>query len=171
MMKHLLLASSTVALLCAPRLSAQAQPGPDNPMPTEEPAPPPPVPPPVPARAAPAPARATGQWAYTQQYGWIWMPYGSQYEQVPATQTSDDVYPQEYVYMPFYGWTWLDAPWIWGWGPSLYFSVGGVGHFSWYHPHAVAARGGVGVRGQIGGGHISGGHLGGRVGGHGGGRR
>src|SRR4051812_25628130 len=22
---------------------------------------------------------ATGQWVYTQQYGWVWMPYGDQY--------------------------------------------------------------------------------------------
>ncbi len=23
-------------------------------------------------------APATGQWVYTQQYGWVWMPYGDQ---------------------------------------------------------------------------------------------
>jgi hypothetical protein len=72
------------------------------------------------------------------------------------------VYPQEYVYAPLYGWTWLNAPWIWGWGPELYFGVGGFGHFGWYRPHAIAVHGaGPGARGHFGGGHFGGGHFGG----------
>jgi hypothetical protein len=188
MMKHLFLALSTAALLCAPMSSAWAQPGPEDPEasdadpaeavpppPTTQPAPPPRIPPPIQARAAPA----TGQWVYTQQYGWIWMPYGDQYVQAPAAaQASTDASPMEYVYAPVYGWTWVNAPWIWGWGPELYFGVGGAGHFGWYHPRAIVGHGaGPRVVGRLGGGHFGGGHFGGghfgggHFGGHGGGHR
>jgi hypothetical protein len=73
---------------------------------------------------------AQGQWVYTQQYGWVWMPYGSQYTYAP---TQAGVYPSEYVYYPTYGWTWIAAPWVFGWGVSPYFGVYGPSHFGWYH--------------------------------------
>ena len=82
---------------------------------------------------APESAEATnaqGQWVYTQQYGWVWMPYGSQYTYAP---TQAGVYPSEYVYYPSYGWTWIAAPWVFGWGVSPYFGVYGPSHFGWYH--------------------------------------
>lgn len=89
------------------------------------------APQPMPQAAEPAPAQ--GQWVYTQQYGWVWMPYGSQYTYTP-TQTG--VYPSEYVYYPSYGWTWVVAPWVFGWGTTPYFGVYGASHFGWYH-HAT----------------------------------
>jgi hypothetical protein len=81
------------------------------------------------AQAAPV-AAAQGQWVYTQQYGWVWMPYGSQYTYTP-TQTG--VYPSEYVYSPSYGWSWVVAPWVFGWGITPYYGVYGASHFGWYH--------------------------------------
>src|SRR4029077_1075561 len=86
---------------------------------------------PAPEMAQPAPtATAQGQWVYTQQYGWVWMPYGSQYTYTPA-QTG--VYPSEYVYSPSYGWSWVVAPWVFGWGITPYFGVYGASHFGWYN--------------------------------------
>jgi hypothetical protein len=69
------------------------------------------------------------------------------------------VYPSEYVYRPSYGWVWLSAPWVYGYGPSLYFGIGGPRYYGWY-------RGGYvrhGVRGYYGGrGHYTRGYYGGR---------
>jgi hypothetical protein len=73
-------------------------------------------------------APATGQWVYTNQYGWVWMPYGSAFTSVPA---NGDV-PNMYVYYPSVGWTWVVAPWVWGWGPMPYFGAYGYGRFGWY---------------------------------------
>src|ERR1017187_3920509 len=56
---------------------------------------------------------SAGQWVYTEQYGWVWMPYGDQYT---YEGTAYDTSPYAYVYYPSYGWAWLAAPWIWGWG-------------------------------------------------------
>ncbi len=98
-------------------------------------APPPPPPEAAPAEAAPEAqaaadqAQADGQWLYTDQYGWIWAPYGDQYSSIPSSEDSD---PYEYCYEPNYGWTWLAAPWIFGWGPWPYFGYGGVARFGWY---------------------------------------
>jgi hypothetical protein len=75
-------------------------------------------------------APAQGQWVYTQQYGWVWMPYGSQYTYTPSQA---GIYPSEYVYYPSYGWTWVTAPWVFGWGVSPYFGVYGASHFGWYN--------------------------------------
>ncbi|MGA9652706.1 MAG: hypothetical protein WBV96_02230, partial [Polyangia bacterium] len=46
------------------------------------------------------------------------MPYGGQYT---YEGTASDASPYSYVYYPSYGWMWLAAPWIWGWGviPTL----------------------------------------------------
>jgi len=94
------------------------------------PAPPakPPAPPPK-ARAADAQTAPSGQWVYTQQYGWVWMPHGDAYSYVPPDGYGE---PYEYVYYPAYGWTWVVAPWIWGFGPWPYFGVFGPAHFGWF---------------------------------------
>ena len=104
---------------------------PANPAPTANPPAPPETPPAPPADSggaaspdananAPAP---TGQWVYTQQYGWVWMPYGAQYTYEP---TSEGSYPYTYVYYPAWAaWTWVAAPWVWGWGPVPWFGVAG----------------------------------------------
>jgi len=126
-------------------------------------APPPPVAqpaPPVAQQAAPAPApmqaqaQANGQWVYTQQRGWLWMPYGEQYVYAPEGVAQ----PSAYVYAPAYGWTWIDAPWVWGWGPQIRFSLGGPIRFGWYH-HGFARPY---YRGVYRGGHYYGGHYYGR---------
>lgn len=128
----------------------------DEPPPTEAPPAPPPaeVPPAPPqAQAQPAPV-PPGQWVYTQQYGWIWMPYADAYTQVPPSGSGT---PYAYVYYPAYGWTWLAAPWVWGIGPWPVFGVWGPVRFAWYshgwwryparwHYHAPA-YGGWGHRG------------------------
>ena len=81
------------------------------------------APQPVPQMApAPQPQASSGQWVYTEQYGWVWMPYGNQYTYEGTAYGSE---PYAYVYYPTYGWTWLAAPWVWGWGAYPYF--GGVG--------------------------------------------
>src|SRR4029079_230546 len=101
----------------------QAQPG--TAAPHEQP-PPPPAQPPAPPQQQPpqtysvqAPAQpgapAQGQWVYTSQYGWVWMPYGAQYTYEPSYAGA---YPSSYVYYPAYGWTWVAAPWVWGFGIS-----------------------------------------------------
>jgi hypothetical protein len=69
---------------------------------------------------------SSGQWVYTSQYGWIWMPYGSEYTYQPD---QDGVYPYSYVYAPAYGWAWLASPWVWGWGALPY-----VGYYGSYYP-------------------------------------
>src|SRR5512137_1597510 len=79
--------------------------------------------PPPPGAYEPAPAvqgapeadgnGVSGQWVYTSQYGWVWMPHGDAYVNVPATGDA----PNMYVYYPSVGWAWVVAPWVWGWGP------------------------------------------------------
>jgi hypothetical protein len=58
-------------------------------------------PPPPPPDAAPQPS---GQWVYTQEYGYVWMPYGDQY----VSQGS------AYVFRVGIGWRWVAAPWLYG---------------------------------------------------------
>ncbi len=70
-----------------------------------------------------------GQWVYTQQYGWLWMPYGEAFTQVPQ---DDQGQPYMYVYGPSLGWSWVVAPWVWGWGPYPYYGVYGPSHYWWY---------------------------------------
>jgi hypothetical protein len=93
--------------------------------------PPPPVAIPEPGLQQPQqeiqpPAVPSGQWVNTWQYGWVWMPYGAPYTAVYGSQ------PVMYVYGPVFGWTWVAAPWVWGWGPWPYFGVAGYAHFCWY---------------------------------------
>jgi hypothetical protein len=98
------------------------------PPPEETPAPPPQAqaqPQPQPQQQAPP-----GQWVYTQQYGWLWMPYSDTYTQVPANGWGE---PYAYVYYPAYStWTWVAAPWVWGFGPWPVFGVFGPARFGWY---------------------------------------
>jgi hypothetical protein len=116
---------------------------------------------PDPAQAAGQQAPATGQWVYTQQYGWVWMPYGDQYTYSP---TQAGTYPQEYVYSPSYGWSWLAAPWVFGWGVSPYWGVYGPAHFGWYGRLAGGGfrgyNGGYGYRNGYGGYGYRGGYAG-----------
>lgn len=83
-----------------------------------------PVAPPAPVAAPSAP----GQWVYTTQYGWVWMPYGAAYTYLPA----GDAYPDMYVYWPSVGWRWVVAPWVWGVGPRPYFGLYGWARYGWY---------------------------------------
>ncbi len=85
-----------------------------------------------------------GQWVYTQQYGWVWMPYGARY--VSEGSTGDES-PYAYVYEPSIGWCWLAAPWVWGWGAYPYFGARGPGRFGWYTGLMHAGYGWGGYRG------------------------
>jgi hypothetical protein len=119
---------------------------------------------PVYTAAPPVPAvSAQGQWVYTDQYGYIWVPEGS-----------STVYVQEqpyvYLYTPTYGWTWYGSPWGPGryyYGPWVHRAWGAprVWHRGgWYAPHVVVAPHVVGPRVYRGGGgygHAGGGHRGG----------
>lgn len=105
---------------------------PSGPPPSAIPPPPPQMAPPpaaAPVQPLPTPRPAgTGQWVFTEQYGWVWMPYGSNYTYVPT----DGGTPSMYVYYPEAGWCWVVAPWLWGLGPRPYFSVGGPNYFVWF---------------------------------------
>jgi hypothetical protein len=73
-------------------------------------------------------AASDGQWVYTEQYGWVWMPYGDKFTHVPP----DGGVPNMYVYYPEAGWCWVIAPWLWGWGPRPYFGMLGPGFYGWW---------------------------------------
>jgi hypothetical protein len=108
----------------------------------------------VPPTAQPAGApventSGSGQWVYTGQYGWVWMPYGDQYSSAPEGTTD----PYAYVYNPSSGWGWLAAPWLLGWGPIPYFGALGPYRFGWYGGPGFFRGGyGFGYRGGFGGG-------------------
>jgi hypothetical protein len=140
----------------APPAPAQAQqpaqpPVNTSPAPAEQPSSPPPesmppappVAPPIEApaqmSAPPAPTSwqaervnvppVNGQWVYTAQYGWIWIPFGPQFVHVPTGGAP----PQMFVFYPAAGgWTWVVAPWVWGLGPQPYWGVHGVNAFPWW---------------------------------------
>ncbi len=98
--------------------------------PSAPPSTPPPAHPSPPPTAEPAPsATPPGQWAFTTQYGWLWMPYADVYTYAPPDGWGQ---PYEYVYWPAYGWTWVAAPWVWGFGPWPFFGVIGPVHFGWW---------------------------------------
>jgi hypothetical protein len=69
-----------------------------------------------------------GQWVYTSQYGWLWMPYDNTYTYLPP----EGGVPDMYVYYPSVGWSWVVAPWIWGYGPVPYYGACGTVGFAWY---------------------------------------
>jgi hypothetical protein len=118
----------------------------------DEQAPPPEAAPPA-TESAPAPpaappaagVQAQGQWVYTDQYGWIWVPAGSE-------ATTVNAQPYVYLYAPAYGWTWFVSPWGLGpyragpWihaGPRWGVGVGApyryyTGPRTWYGYHGVA---------------------------------
>jgi hypothetical protein len=79
-------------------------------------------------QSAPAPT-ATGQWVFTSQYGWVWMPYGNQYVDEGYSGSPS---PYAYVYAVNIGWSWVAAPWLWGWGPYPYFGIRGPHYYGWY---------------------------------------
>ncbi len=135
----LLLSLLTPAAALGAEPSSPAQPAPQAEAPPDASVPPPPEAqppaPPAQAEASPPiqapPARAApdGQWVYTAQYGWVWMPYDRGYVRAPP-----DGEPYMFVYGPTLGWTWVAAPWVWGWGPVPRFGVwSGVGFFWWGH--------------------------------------
>jgi len=153
-------------------------------------------PPPVPAAQAPqyppAPQvteqmAVQGEWVYTDQYGWTWVPYGS-------SALTVGVQPYVYLFAPSFGWRWFVSPWGvgpfhyggWGWGPRWgprYAPPRGLAGFHYapgpgargvYAPHsyAGAVHGGPpihagGAAHGFGGGHVGGAmHGGGGGGGH-----
>jgi hypothetical protein len=81
----------------------------------------------VDAPRPPAAAPADGQWVFTHQYGWIWLPYDRAYTYVPA-----DGYPAMFVYDGTLGWRWVAAPWVFGWGPTPHWGARGPAYFSWH---------------------------------------
>jgi hypothetical protein len=99
---------------------------------------------------------------FTQQYGWLWMPYEGTYTQVAP----DAALAYSYVFYPTFGWRWVVAPWVLGFGVAPYWGPLGVTHFGWRaRPRFVAPTPFRG-RGWTGMGHGPVGHVG-RVGGHG----
>jgi hypothetical protein len=122
-MKRVEVTLATMLALAGPVRSASAQESVAQSPPSDwENVPPPPTPPPETSVGA-------GQWVYTDQYGWIWIPYGDEFTYVPPGGTGA---PYEYVYYPSYGWTWVAAPWIWGYETWPYFGVYGAASFGWY---------------------------------------
>ena len=105
---------------------------PATPPPTTPPPPPPAVLPKPPSEQPQGTSRQKpaedGQWVYTEQYGWVWMPYGDKYTHLPP----DGSPPNMYVYYPDAGWCWVVAPWLWGWGPMPYFGLFGPHYYGWY---------------------------------------
>ncbi len=81
----------------------------------------------APVSAPPKAPPVDGQWVYTNQYGWVWMPYAQSYTYVP-----DDGYPTMYVYGSTFGWRWVAAPWIYDYGPTPYWGNRGRASFVWY---------------------------------------
>lgn len=106
-------------------------------------------------------AAGAGQWVDTSEYGWIWMPYGEQYT---YEGMANDASPYSYAYYPSYGWMWLAAPWVWGWGSYPYFGPLGPSGFGWYRGLYRAGYGWGGYRGGGRGGYGMGGGNGGGVG-------
>jgi hypothetical protein len=120
-----------------PSQPAEAAPAEGPPPPEAPPSQPPPPPPqdsqPVTVAGASQPGAApAGQWVFTNQYGWLWMPYGQPYTYIP---NDSQVFPNQYVYYPVYGWRWVVAPWVYGYGPCPYWGGFGPRYFAWYaHP-------------------------------------
>ena len=75
-----------------------------------------------------APGSAAGQWTYTSQYGWVWLPYGQRYTYV---DTAGEL-AFSYAYYPASGWMWLASPWVLGFGPRPYWGTYGYNHFAWH---------------------------------------
>ncbi len=111
----------------APPQDAPAQAQPPTPAP-KDPPPPPPRERPAPPTTSPEADRDGGQWVYTEQHGWVWMPYGDD-----SIHVSDDGGPPHmYVYVHDDGWCWVLAPWLWGWGPRPWFGPLGYHRYGWW---------------------------------------
>lgn len=141
----IILLSCAIAMpaLSQPSASMPPPPPPDEeatppgPPPSSQPPPPPPAAPPtaqpieppasVDAAPPPPPSSVAGEWVYTTQYGWVWMPYDQQYTHV--IEKSGVAY--EFVYYPRFGWRWVLAPWVFYLGPRPHF-VHGPSRFAWY---------------------------------------
>lgn len=96
---------------------------------------------PVQQPVTPVAVTPPGQWVFTTQYGWLWLPYEQGYTYV----SPDASFAYMYTYNPTFGWRWVGAPWVLGVGPSPRWGVYGTAHFAFYsHPWF---RGGVGYRG------------------------
>jgi hypothetical protein len=117
------LSASSLILLAGANAFAQEAP------PATEEGPPDQAPPPAPSQdqtqtpaqpTSPAP-QAGGQWVYTAQYGWVWVPSD-------ASTTTVGEQPYAYLYTPSYGWTWYNSPWGFG-APYFY------GPRVWGHPY------------------------------------
>lgn len=93
--------------------------------------------PPVGAQTPSVQAPELGQWIYTSQYGWVWVPYGDDYVYTPADDAAE---PFVFLFYPGYGWGWYAAPWIWGVGPLPYFGAAGPWRFHWYRGPAYHRR-------------------------------
>ena len=110
---------------------------PPGPPPSEPPPPPPETSPPeypaTPGAPPPQPAAApAGEWVYTAEYGWLYMPLDRQFVYIPP---DPHVFPEEYVYYPAYGWRWVVSPWVYGYGPQPRWGRAGPTVFVWYaHP-------------------------------------
>jgi hypothetical protein len=80
----------------------------------------------------------SGQWVFTQEYGWMWLPHDQMYAQVVENSHSRFGYSSvayEYAYYPAFGWRWVVAPWILRFGAVPYWGALGPAHFAWYaHP-------------------------------------
>jgi outer membrane lipoprotein SlyB len=135
-----LVGRASLAAAPPPPAAPPVQPGAESGAAVAQPsAPAPAAPPPPPAGTTPAPpqlqSRAQppsvpdGEWAYTDEYGWVWMPYGAAYTVTPDYENGD---PYMYVYYPSGGWTWVEAPWLWGWGPEPRFGVSAGVRYGWH---------------------------------------
>jgi hypothetical protein len=133
-----LIAVSVLALSTSVWAQDQEEVGePEEPAPSEAPPPPPANIPPPPGIATseepppPAPSDSEGQWVYTGQYGWTYMPYAQPYTYVaPSGELA-----YTYVYGPGLGWRWALSPWVLGWGPRPWWGVRSYRRFVWYaHP-------------------------------------
>jgi hypothetical protein len=89
------------------------------------------------APATSAVSMPAGQWVYTQEYGWLWMPYHQKYAHVAesASRLGHSTVAYEYAYYPASGWRWVVAPWVLRFGAVPYWGALGPEHFAWYaHP-------------------------------------
>jgi len=138
----LLIAAVPGLALAQPSATPEATPPPDSqapqdlpPAPSETPPPPPNEPPGPPQANAPPPpapqpaAAPAGRWVWTAQYGWLYLPYARQFVFVPG---DPQVFPEQFVYYPVYGWRWVIAPWVYGYGPQPRWGVGGPRLFVWF---------------------------------------
>jgi hypothetical protein len=82
------------------------------------------------AQATDVQGSGDGQWVFTEQYGWAFMPYGEQY--VDRGQSTQVEAPFAFIYCPSNGWGWVAAPWLWGWGTYPYFGAADPNRLSWY---------------------------------------